>query len=503
MRIAFAVGVMLIASAAGGQTASVQGRVLDFSVGPYAESLEWVVADSKLIVRGAVESVAADHVTCRVTEIIRGDAVVGAVMMVARPKDSPAPLVGKDTLLFLNPNAGSSADRYPLGLRWREGFIPLDGKSAAMLMNRTAVTSPPEIIAMVRKANAYTADPAKKPVVLSCSTPVGQRCLILPPDDRLERQARLWARNNSVEDRALGLRALARFKSDENIALAKELLADTRSRGARGSGKWRFGTYHVRDAAANLMGGWGLERPDLPMGGPIYTYQPTIIARSWILIPGALVIIALGLGLAPWRGRGAFVAWGIPIACIAAIAGLSILWVRSQKRVDEVMFTSGHSHHEIASYQGGIQYMVMHEWTLPAEMVHGQFDLALFDDVWSVNGLSPAARRQGLGFISANGDTAGPGGVVHPFGLFRLPYWALMAPFVIVLLRQAMIVRRQWKRGRLGLCRRCGYDLRESRGEKCPECGAETEATAAEAAPTPLALQTRDEVPVGGQGVGM
>jgi hypothetical protein len=501
MRIAFAVGVMLIASAAGAQTVAVRGDLFNFSVGPYAESLEWVVADSRSIVRGTVESVTADHVTCKVTEIIRGDAAVGAVMMVARPKDSPAPPVGQDTLFFLNANPGSSADRYPLALRWRESFIPLDGKSAAMLMDRTAVTSPQEIIAVVRKANAYMADPAKRPVVLSCSTPAGQRCLILPPDDRLEKQGRLWARNNSVEDRVLGLRALARFKSDENVALAKELLADTRSRGARGSGKWQFGTYHVRDAAANLMGGWGLERPDLPMGGPIYTYQPMILSRSWIIIVGTLATIALGLGLAPWRGRGAFVGWAIPVVCIAAITGLSIVWVRSQKRVDEVMFTSGHSHHEIASYQGGIQYMVMREWTVPTEMVHGRFDLTPFDDVWSVNGLNPAAKRQGLGFISANGNTAGPGGVVHPFGLFRLPYWALMAPFVIVLLRQGMIVRRQWRRGRLGLCRRCGYDLRESRDGNCPECG--TAISAKSSNVSPADLKTRDEVPVGGQGVGM
>jgi hypothetical protein len=59
--------------------------------------------------------------------------------------------------------------------------------------------------------------------------------------------------------------------------------------------------------------------------------------------------------------------------------------------------------------------------------------------------------------------------------LVIVPYWALLAatlPLPAAYLWSARRRRRGRLRLRLGLCRRCGYDLRASPGQ-CPECGAD------------------------------
>ena len=61
----------------------------------------------------------------------------------------------------------------------------------------------------------------------------------------------------------------------------------------------------------------------------------------------------------------------------------------------------------------------------------------------------------------------------------RLGYWHLAVPFwiptslfSIILLTPLVQSYRRRKRKKLGLCVKCGYDLRASK-ERCPECGTE------------------------------
>jgi tRNA(Ile2) C34 agmatinyltransferase TiaS len=52
-----------------------------------------------------------------------------------------------------------------------------------------------------------------------------------------------------------------------------------------------------------------------------------------------------------------------------------------------------------------------------------------------------------------------------------MPYWILVLPLSLALVVAIVRIVRLIVRIRRGLCRRCGYDLRESQAGPCPECG--------------------------------
>ena len=59
-----------------------------------------------------------------------------------------------------------------------------------------------------------------------------------------------------------------------------------------------------------------------------------------------------------------------------------------------------------------------------------------------------------------------------PFAI--IPLWIAMLPFVVMVACERwtryLTVARNRRRCKLGLCLKCGYDLRESK-DRCPECG--------------------------------
>jgi hypothetical protein len=79
----------------------------------------------------------------------------------------------------------------------------------------------------------------------------------------------------------------------------------------------------------------------------------------------------------------------------------------------------------------------------------------------------PATLLERLGFWSIDIHTsAGPG--------FRtiIPYWPLIFLFAAIPANVLVRRTRRWIAGRrrIGLCKKCGYDLRASK-DRCPECG--------------------------------
>ncbi len=54
----------------------------------------------------------------------------------------------------------------------------------------------------------------------------------------------------------------------------------------------------------------------------------------------------------------------------------------------------------------------------------------------------------------------------------QIPLWMPSAPFAVFLMFRFVPLGRSRKRQELGLCLKCGYDLRASK-DRCPECGEE------------------------------
>jgi hypothetical protein len=74
-------------------------------------------------------------------------------------------------------------------------------------------------------------------------------------------------------------------------------------------------------------------------------------------------------------------------------------------------------------------------------------------------------KVEGLGFKF--GGLKGPEGSLWNLAV---PYWFLVTAAMVSPAVWLVRMRRRHRRMRVGLCRRCGYDLRASAG-RCPECG--------------------------------
>jgi len=454
------------------------------------ESLELFVGRGQELVRATILSVDGEGVTARVRETIRGSCVTGSTLNFAA--GGWQFVAGQDVVLSLadehgKKSASCSLLDHPIVIGQRPYYA----------MDLKPLNTAAEIMGAVQNLAAHPIDPHVQNVHLFS----GGRILIVPAEPRLQSLAQSWAADKTVYKRLLALQALEPFKSDGNIAMATALLADTRSQEARHSGKWQAGRYQVREAAATLLKKWNAPTPDLPMSGPFLTYRPLVLPHlSYFIAPALLVAVLMVWGYHR-RGR-ALRRVAACIFMVALVGALATLWLRSRSRVDELMFAVGSSHHELASYGSGIQYQVLRDWNDDErELVFGSFDRALNDEIWSIDSQNPASRRAVLGITYASGATEGPGGSIHRSALVQIPYWLILS---LAMIPMAMDVRhrvRQLRRRRLGLCRHCGYDLRESPSGVCPECGNPTPATFPAA--SALLLQTRDEISIGGHPVGM
>jgi hypothetical protein len=90
----------------------------------------------------------------------------------------------------------------------------------------------------------------------------------------------------------------------------------------------------------------------------------------------------------------------------------------------------------------------------------------LRDWAWSHYWFNWGHARQGGGSIF------GGGVVTYEDSYVEIPFWALLLPPLLWTVFVVRAYRRKRKLARLGLCAKCGYDLRASTpGGRCPECG--------------------------------
>ena len=85
-----------------------------------------------------------------------------------------------------------------------------------------------------------------------------------------------------------------------------------------------------------------------------------------------------------------------------------------------------------------------------------------------------------LGFCVHMGGNPG-----ESYQYFAIPSWFLTLFFAAFPLVRVHSLYRTRKRKKLGLCLTCGYDLRGTPGDRCPECGSPTPPTASAPPQTP------------------
>lgn len=142
-------------------------------------------------------------------------------------------------------------------------MIGLDGDpdDFAVTMDFTVLTRPEPIMAAARAAAAYSAGRPRPKFYRMPSVPfkteVSEReggfslpSMIFPLDDRLPQKAREWTKSPNPYVRIEGAGTLRRYRTEENIAILKELLSDPAVAG---------GQYLVRTGAFNVLTGWGVD----------------------------------------------------------------------------------------------------------------------------------------------------------------------------------------------------------------------------------------------------
>ena len=102
---------------------------------------------------------------------------------------------------------------------------------------------------------------------------------------------------------------------------------------------------------------------------------------------------------------------------------------------------------------------------------------------WSVHWKSQVVEHPDRAFTRRFGFSLDHFPVGHPADpnsrvrVLLVPYWFLAAVAALPPVVRAARWRRQRRRSKLGMCARCGYDLRATPG-RCPECGLTTPAGA-------------------------
>jgi hypothetical protein len=237
----------------------------------HAESIERTVANADSVVLGTVAGAeqAADGVTLTlaVEETLKGEHLDR--LRVRLPGDRPVavPARGRPARLLV----AASGDP-PAATR----VIELSGRGAEVLAaDFTLLRGPEDVLRAAREAvrrmpGVHRIDTFR--LVVPARVAAGTRwepyygsggyiTLEVPVDGRLEQRAHEAIRSESYGEREEGARALRYFKSDENVARARALLADpgwayaARAEENRGI---EVRIYGVREAAYRALRSWGV-----------------------------------------------------------------------------------------------------------------------------------------------------------------------------------------------------------------------------------------------------
>ena len=244
-----------------------------------ADSIEWQTIDSDAVVRGFVSAMSKTmidkddwyDVTVTISETIRGG--VKQSLHFGTRDQARAEKWRKDKtdlLLFLDNGKELVADdknfaKFPFGLRRQNGSTnnPIElGKSEAYTAAFGVLTKDTDVLAAARTAARSTATKSHR-VDVPWDTPAMKSLyggsvvwMELPVDAALEKLAIGWITDKSLTTREEGARALAEFRSPENIARMKKLLADKDFAEVTSSNAPKMKRYLVRIAAHEALDAW-------------------------------------------------------------------------------------------------------------------------------------------------------------------------------------------------------------------------------------------------------
>ena len=427
----------------------------------------------------------------------------------------PTAKVGLECLVFINPaDDGRNRDLYAIGC------ILLDGSNRVHELSLRQISGRDEILRALRDVRDVTA-----PLVHVFPEPPSQfqpsPVIIVPKLRRLEVLAHEWLRSPDERWQWTGLSAISHFRSPENLERLKAILSDTRFEEGYGGGRWKSGTYVKREQALSVVTLWEEPIGKASTVGPVVFHQPVPKkVTAWVVGALAVWIVVFAIVRGFWRRRagmpfriGAFLGDAVMAILLAAVLLVGWLWRRSQRVVDEVVFGIGRTHHEIASYRGGVQYVLVQDWewderfryglfepTKPMELLNPiiprrfpparavpfprrvppmwQSNVAHYryghelpkEDAWDLNAYAFTTNGRKWGVRWGTGSEQMHHGAMLKYKVVRIPYtWILPVVALVPLMRLPVWVRR-WTRLRKGLCPRCGYDVRVT-PDACPECG--------------------------------
>ncbi len=249
-----------------------------------ADSIEWVTADSDLVVRGKVTAVSTRRgpgdvvwydLTFGVAETVKGSprrSVKFAVRYLSGPTPAAWKAKKQELLLFLvrsSRRVGDDKDyaKAPFALRPHDGAaLALDGVSAgpAYSTSFAVLSKRDDILAAARAASTSTATKAHR-LDLPYDSPAFQSLysgssvwMYVPVDAQLERLALGWVAAKDLGTREEGVAALGHFRTPANIAIVEKLLADPEFAVVTESGKKPVRHFLVRARAHQVLQAWGV-----------------------------------------------------------------------------------------------------------------------------------------------------------------------------------------------------------------------------------------------------
>jgi hypothetical protein len=437
------------------------------------------------------------------------------------PTPAEAPVFASVPLV-LRPTGSTSYNRLP---------VLLDDKAVFHDLELREIKGRDNILAAIREELRRPPSPRRESVELKImpgldldgTNLIDPQLLNIPADERALPRVRNWITSEDPYNRWNALQILSHFESDESAALLRGLLDDpfltdriwpwrpihltTRDdpfmeifatwtadpklremKATPGHGKWGGTYYPLRREAWNVLNRWNRAPPHAVIKHP--PYPAKYPARYSVGLVAILIVIVTGALLAwrSWRHRRDArprLLLGLPGFCLFLLVGAAALWLRSNRRIDDLIWrTAGGAQWELASMSGKLRLMRLENWPDPSPMAFTSVpNDTEHQAAWSIEQAiktAPRTMTPAPAVSPASLHLAGfeyrrdafPARVWHRCTLWAwtLPLWAVAAVAALPPAARLFGVIRHHRRARRGLCTGCGYDLRHT-PQQCPECG--------------------------------